>query len=90
MSALGDVTARLVAILAEKSALDPAAIRPEAKMSALGIDSLALVETIFAVEEIYDISIPYNASDAADDQFAEMSVAGFAARIAALVAARGR
>jgi acyl carrier protein len=58
-----DVQGRVVAILAEQALLDPTEVRPEHKLSELGIDSLALVETIFAIEEAFDVQVPFNAND---------------------------
>lgn len=34
-----------------------------------GIDSLSLVETVFAIEEKFDVSVPYNANDWAGTDF---------------------
>ena len=54
---------KVVAILAEQAMLDPAAVRPDATLADLGIDFLGLVETIFAIEEAFDIQVPFNAND---------------------------
>jgi acyl carrier protein len=42
---------RVIAIIAEQAMLDPADVRPESTLESLGIDSLGLVESIFAIEE---------------------------------------
>ena len=52
---------RIIAIIAEQAMLDPSEITLEATPADLGIDSLGLVESIFAIEEAFDISIPFNA-----------------------------
>ena len=45
----------MIAILAEQAVLDPGEVRPRATLADLGIDCLGLVETIFAIEEAFDI-----------------------------------
>lgn len=54
---------RVIAILAEQALLDPSEIRRDASPADLGIDSLGLVEVVFALEEAFDIQIPFNAND---------------------------
>lgn len=48
----------LQALIQEKYGLDAAALDPHASMRASGVDSLALVEFLFEVEDRYGISIP--------------------------------
>ena len=79
---------RVVAIIAEQAVLDPTDIRPEATLESLGIDSLGLVESIFAIEEAFDISVPFNANDPAESEFDISTVASIVAAVEALVAAR--
>ena len=45
-------------ILENEFHLDPAAIRPEAALAELGLDSLALMEFVFAVEDAFRLRIP--------------------------------
>jgi acyl carrier protein len=47
-------------LIQEKYGLDPATLDPYASMRASGVDSLALVEFLFEVEDKYGISIPDN------------------------------
>ena len=54
---------KVVAILAEQAVLEPADVRADATLADLGIDSLGLVEAIFAIEEAFDIQVPFNAND---------------------------
>lgn len=58
-----DVQGRVIAILAEQALLDPSEVQPEHRLADLGIDSLALMETIFAIEEAFDVQVPFNAND---------------------------
>ena len=48
---------RLRAILAEKFEVAPELIDPAARMDQLGIDSLAVIEVIFQIEDEFKISI---------------------------------
>lgn len=45
-------------LIQEKYGLDPATLDPNASMRGTGVDSLALVEFLFAVEDKYGISVP--------------------------------
>lgn len=49
---------RLQLLLAKDYALDPAALAPDAPLDALGMDSLALAELMFTIEDEFDIAIP--------------------------------
>jgi acyl carrier protein len=77
---------RVIAILAEQAVLDVADISPDATLESLGIDSLGLVEAIFAIEETFDISVPFNANDPTEGGFDISSVASIVAAVEALLA----
>ncbi len=77
---------RVIAILAEQAVLDPSDLTPEARLSDLGLDSLGLVEAIFAIEEAFDISVPFNANEPDAGQFDLTSVASVIAAVEQLVA----
>jgi acyl carrier protein len=79
---------RVVAIIAEQAVLDPSDIRQDSTLESLGIDSLGLVESIFAIEEAFDISVPFNANDPSESDFDISTVASIIAAVEALVAAR--
>ncbi|PJN94600.1 phosphopantetheine-binding protein [Amaricoccus sp. HAR-UPW-R2A-40] len=84
---------RVVAILAEQALLDPSEIRRDASPADLGVDSLGLVEVVFALEEAFDIQIPFNANDpaqkdAARPDFDISTVDSLVQAVKALVAAR--
>lgn len=55
--------AELQALIHEKYGLDPATLDPNASMREKGIDSLALVEFIFEVEDRFGISVPDTAAN---------------------------
>ncbi|NNE51853.1 MAG: acyl carrier protein [Sulfitobacter sp.] len=65
---------QVIAIIAEQAMLEPADVTLESTPEDLGIDSLGLVESIFAIEEAFDINIPFNANDPAASDFDISSV----------------
>ncbi|HRO14333.1 MAG TPA: acyl carrier protein [Paracoccus sp. (in: a-proteobacteria)] len=80
---------RIVAIIAEQAMLDSSEIRPGMTPADLGIDSLGLVESIFAIEEAFDISIPFNANEPERSDFDISTMGSIVAAVEKLVAARG-
>ncbi|HEY9022418.1 MAG: acyl carrier protein [Paracoccaceae bacterium] len=80
------ISDRVIAIIAEQAVLDPADVTPDSTLEDLGIDSLGLVESIFAIEEAFDISIPFNANEPEKSDFDISSVASIIAGIEKLMA----
>jgi acyl carrier protein len=64
-----DVRGKVAAIIAEQAMIEPADIKPETTLDELGLDSLALVEVVFGIEEEFDVSVPFNANDPAESEF---------------------
>ncbi|MCF6272938.1 MAG: phosphopantetheine-binding protein [Rhodobacteraceae bacterium] len=60
---------KVIAIIAEQAMLTPEDVSPEATLDALGVDSLGLVEAIFAIEETFDIQVPFNANEPGESSF---------------------
>ncbi|MFU8777730.1 MAG: acyl carrier protein [Roseovarius sp.] len=83
MSSIQD---RVIAIIAEQAVLEPADVTLDSTPEDLGIDSLGLVESIFAIEEAFDISVPFNANDPSESDFDISSVRTIIAGIERLVA----
>ncbi len=83
-----NVKDRVIAIIAEQAVLDVADVKPEMKLEDLGVDSLGLVEAIFAIEEAFDISVPFNSNDPSKSDFDISSVASIIAAVEGLVAAK--
>ncbi|MBK0328429.1 acyl carrier protein [Rhodobacteraceae bacterium F11138] len=79
---------RVIAIIAEQAVLEPSDVRMDSTLEDLGIDSLGLVESIFAIEEEFDISIPFNANAPTESDFDLTNVAAIVAGIEKLVAAK--
>jgi len=80
--------ARVVDILAVQALLDPASLRACDDLAELGLDSLGLVEAIFAIEEAFGISVPFNANEPDAQDFDISTVGSVVAGVRRLVAAR--
>lgn len=83
------VADRVVEIIAEQAVLDVSDIKPDATLEDLGIDSLGLVEAVFAIEESFDIQVPFNANEPEKNEFDLSSVAAIIKAVENLVAAKG-
>ena len=81
-----DIGAKVIDIIAEQAILDPGDVTLESTIDSLGIDSMGLVESIFAIEEAFDIQIPFNANDPSDSEFNISSVSSIISGIEKLVA----
>ena len=79
---------RVVAILAEQAVLEPGDVRLDATLEDLGIDSLGLVEAVFAIEEAFDVQVPFNANDPQKSEFDISTVATMVRAVESLVAAQ--
>ncbi|KRS18167.1 acyl carrier protein [Roseovarius indicus] len=81
-----DIKDRVIKIIAEQAVLEPSDVTMDSTLEDLGIDSLGLVESIFAIEEEFDISVPFNANEPQESDFDISSVASIVAGIEKLVA----
>ena len=79
---------RVIAIVAEQAMLDPDEITLGSTPAELGIDSPGLVDSIFAIEEAFDISIPFNANEPAQSDFDISSMGAIIAAVEKLVAGK--
>lgn len=79
---------KVIAIIAEQAVLQPSDIKMDASLQDLGIDSLGLVEAIFAIEEAFDISVPFNANEPGESDFDISSVAAIVGAVEQLVATK--
>ena len=77
---------RIRAIIAEQAVLDVQDVTMDSTLEGLGIDSLGLVESIFAIEEAFDISVPFNANEPSKSGFDLTSVASIVAAVEGLIA----
>ena len=77
---------QVIAIIAEQAVLEPQDVSPDDTLESLGIDSLGLVESIFAIEETFDISVPFNANNPSESDFDISTVASVIAGVERLKA----
>ena len=77
---------KVVQIIAEQGLLDVADVRLSATLEDLGIDSLGVMESIFAIEEEFDIEVPFNANAPEESDFDISSVATIISAVETLVA----
>jgi acyl carrier protein len=82
------ISEKVIAIVAEQAVLEPSDVTPESTLEDLGIDSLGLVESIFAIEEAFDINVPFNANEPGAGEFDISSVAAIITGVETLVAAQ--
>ncbi|WP_339107314.1 acyl carrier protein [Thioclava sp. GXIMD4216] len=69
-----DVQEQIISIIAREAVMAPADVQPDMTLEDLGLDSLGLVEMIFAIEEAFDISVPFNANEPSQSDFDISSV----------------
>ncbi|MEX3315410.1 acyl carrier protein [Sulfitobacter sp. PS-8MA] len=80
---------QVIAILAEQAMVAPQEVTPDSTLDALGIDSMGVVEVIFAIEETFDIVVPFNANTPAESGFDISTVRSIVAGVARLKAEQG-
>lgn len=81
---------QVLEIIARQALCAPEALGEAVSLDALGIDSLGRAEIIFAVEETFDVAVPFNANTPDAGGFDLNTVGGVVAGVEALVrAARG-
>ena len=70
-----DIRGKVIAIIADQAIVETSDVNDESTLEDLGIDSLGLVESIFAIEETFDIQVPFNANQPDESPFDLSSVA---------------
>lgn len=81
-----EIRDRIIQIVAEQAMLDPTELKLEMSPQDIGIDSLGLVESIFAIEEAFDISVPFNANEPEKSEFDISSLGAIIGAVEKLVA----
>ena len=81
-----NVQEKVIEIIAEQAVLEPSDVSLNSTLEDLGIDSLGLVESIFAIEEAFDITVPFNANEPTESDFDISSVSTIIAGIEKLIA----
>jgi len=80
---------QVVAIIAEQALMTPDEIRLNDSPSELGLDSMGMVECIFAIEETFDVTVPFNANAPEESDFDISSVQAIVTAVENLVKAKG-
>ena len=75
----------IAAVLVDKFHVESARVQPETTLESLGLDSLALMEFVFAVEDRFDVRIP---EDRLDPRQAGVTLEHLAGLLDEAVAAR--
>ena len=83
-----EIETAVIAILAKLLLLPPDEIAATAEVDGLGLDSLGKVEAIFALEERFDIAVPFNANEPDQPDFDFSSVPSIVAGVERLIALR--
>jgi acyl carrier protein len=83
-----EIETAVIEILAAQLLLPVLEIAADAHVDDLGLDSLGKVEAIFALEERFGITIPFNANEPDLPEFDLTSVPGIVDGVAQLVAAK--
>lgn len=79
---------KVFAIIAEQAILEPSDITLTSTLEDLGVDSMGVVECIFAIEEEFDITIPFNANEPTKSDFDISNVASIVSGIEKLISSK--
>jgi len=79
---------RVIAIIAEQALLLPTDVGEDMTLADLGIDSLGVVESIYAIEEAFDLQVPFNANDPKAGDFDISTVGSIVRAVEDLVSQR--
>ena len=77
---------KIIAIVAEQAFLEVSDVTPTSTLEELGIDSMGLVECIFAIEEQFDVKVPFNANDPEASDFDISSIKSIVSAVEKLIA----
>ncbi len=84
-----NIANKVIAIIAEQAMLTPDEVSPGSTLESLGVDSLGLVEAVFAIEETFDVQVPFNANEPGDTAFDISSVQSIISAVEKLVEEAG-
>ncbi|MFN3262809.1 MAG: acyl carrier protein [Pikeienuella sp.] len=83
-----EIARKVIEIIAEQALLKPEEVTLDSSPESLGLDSLGLVEIVFAIEEAFDVSVPFNANDPTASDFDISSVGKIVDAVRALAGER--
>lgn len=65
-------TSEIISLMETTLRREPGTLDLDAPLTTLGVDSIDVVEMVFALEDKYNIEIPYNANSISDPAFANL------------------
>lgn len=77
---------KVISIIAEQAMIDVSDVTLESTLDDLGVDSLGLVEAVFAIEETFDVQVPFNANEPGETEFDISTIKSMIAAVEKLVA----
>ena len=83
-----DILNRVSRIIAEQALIEPDQLDPDAGLQEMGLDSLALVEGIYAIEEEFDVHLPFNANSGSQEHPSLRTARTVASEVERLIAAK--
>ena len=72
-------------IIADQSMLQVEDLNDDDSLADIGIDNLGVVEAIFAIEEAFDVSVPFNANEPEKSSFDISSISAIVTAVEQLV-----
>ncbi len=54
---------RIISIVAELAMLDPSELNADSMLADLSIDSLGVIELVYAIEESFNVELPFDANN---------------------------
>ena len=81
-----DIEKKIISILAQQALVDETQISLDSTPSDLCLDSLSIVEIIFSIEEMFDITIPFNANEPSNSVFTVDNVSTIVRGVKELIA----
>lgn len=72
-------------LIADQAMIPVEEVKDTSTPEDMGLDSLALVEIVFAIEEEFDVSVPFNANEPDQSDFDISSVAKIISAVEALL-----
>jgi acyl carrier protein len=61
---MSDVAEKIIGFIAKEAKKEPGEIKSTDHLTDLGLDSFSVIELTFAIEEAFDIEVPFNANNA--------------------------
>lgn len=81
-----DIEKKIISILAQQALVNETEISLESTPADLSLDSLSIVEIIFSIEEMFDITIPFNANEPTKSTFVIENVSTIVEGVKQLIA----